>query len=155
MMINPSGRSDGIARAPTVAATVALARRHALGDLLRRSAARYPERVAVSDTSTTRSFAQLDADANRIANALRDRGVAPGDRVAILSRNSVSYVQAIFGVARAGAVLVPINFMLTGGEAGYVLTHSRSVALLVQDELPADVGENVGVRVMLDGERDG
>src|SRR3954470_3337207 len=136
-------------------ATISLARRHALADLLRRSAARYPDRIAVSDASTTRSFAQLDADASRIANALRERGVAPGDRVAILSRNSVRYVQAIFGVARAGAVLVPINFMLTGGEAGYVLTHSRSVVLLVQEGLPADVGEGVRVRVMLDGERDG
>jgi fatty-acyl-CoA synthase len=136
-------------------ATVSLARRHSLADLLRRSAARYPDRTAVSDASTTRSFAQLDADASRIANALRERGVVQGDRVAILSRNSVRYVQAIFGVARAGAVLVPINFMLTGGEAGYVLTHSRSVALLVQDGLPADVGESVRARVMLDGERDG
>src|SRR3954447_1935808 len=136
-------------------ATISLARRHSLADLLRRSAARHPDRIAVSDASATRSFAQLDADASRIANALRERGVSPGERVAILSRNSVSYVQAIFGVARAGAVLVPINFMLTGGEAGYVLTHSRSVALLVQDGLPADVDESVRVRVMLDGEREG
>jgi fatty-acyl-CoA synthase len=138
-----------------LAATISLARRHSLADLLRRSAARYPDRIAVSDASTTRSFAQLDADANRIANALRERGVAPGDRVATLSRNSVRYVQAIFGVARAGAVLVPINFMLTGGEAGYVLSHSRSVALLLQDGLPAEVDDGVRVRVMLDGEREG
>src|SRR5215204_184246 len=122
----------------SVATTVALARRHALGDLLRRSAARYPDRVAVSDASTTRSFAQLDADASRIANALHERGVAPSDRVAILSRNSVQYVQAIFGVARPGAVLVPSNFRLTGGEVDYVLMHARSEARLVQDGLPAD-----------------
>jgi fatty-acyl-CoA synthase len=149
--------------APAVASTVALARRHALGDLLRRSAARYPDRVAVSDASATRSFAQLDADASRIASALRARGVAPGDRVAILSRNSVQYVQAIFGVAQAGAVLVPINFMLTSGEVGYVLTHSRSVALLVQDGLAAvaeravesSEGGDFRVRVVLDARREG
>jgi fatty-acyl-CoA synthase len=138
-----------------VVSTISLARRHALADLLRRSAARYPDRLAVSDASTTRSFAQLDADASRIANALHERGVASRDRVAILSRNSAQFVQAIFGVARAGAVLVPINFMLTGGEIGYVLTHSRSVALLVQDGLPADAADAVRVRVMLDGEREG
>ena len=139
----------------SVTATVSLARRHSLADLLRRSAARHPDRIAVSDAYSARTFAQLDADASRIANALRERGVAPGDRVAILSRNSVLYVQAIFGVARAGAVLVPINFMLTSGEAGYVLSHSRSVALLVQDGLTADACESVRVRVALDGERDG
>jgi fatty-acyl-CoA synthase len=148
--------------AGTLATTVALARRHALGDLLRRSAARYPDRVAVRDASTTRSFAQLDADASRIANALRERGIVPGDRVAILSRNSVRYAQAIFGVARAGAVLVPNNFMLNAGEVGYVLTHSRSVALLVQDGLTAVAeralemteGDAIRVRVILDAERE-
>jgi fatty-acyl-CoA synthase len=115
----------------------------------------------VSDASTTRSFAELDADASRIANALRDRGISPGDRVAILSRNSVRYAQAIFGVARAGAVLVPINFMLNASEVGYVLSHSRSVAMLVQNgmatlaeqALGINEADAVRVRAVLDAER--
>ncbi|HWT91372.1 MAG TPA: fatty acyl-CoA synthetase [Solirubrobacteraceae bacterium] len=115
--------------------TVALARRNALADLLRRSAARYPERMAVSDAEVTRTFAELDADVSRVANALRERGIEPGDRVALLARNSVRYAQAILGVARAGAVLVPVNFMLNGAEAGYVLGHSRAKALIAQDAL--------------------
>lgn len=120
--------------------TVATARRQSLADLLRRSAARHPDRVAVSEGERSRTFAQLDADASRIANGLIARGVAPGDRVALLARNCLDYVQAVFGVARAGAVLVPVNFMLGGSEVGYVLGHSGAGTLIVQDAL-ADVAE--------------
>lgn len=114
---------------------VALARSQSLADLLRRSARRHPGRLAVADGRNTRTFAQLDEDASRVAGALAVRGVRPGERVAVLSRNSVDYVQTIFGVARAGAVLVPINFMLGADEIGYVLAHSSVVALLAQDAL--------------------
>jgi fatty-acyl-CoA synthase len=144
-----------------VTRTVALARRNTLADLLRRSAARYPERMAVRDAELTRTFAELDADASRVANALRARGIEPGDRVALLARNSVRYAQAILGVARAGAVLVPVNFMLNGAEAGYVLQHSRAKLLIAQDALletaeaalAAEGGEVA--RVVIGGPADG
>jgi fatty-acyl-CoA synthase len=124
--------------------SIARARRQSLGDLLHRTAQRYPGRMAALDDCDPRrepcrqrTFHELNADANRIARALIDRGVQPGDRVALLARNGLPYVQAIFGVAKAGAVLVPVNFMLGGGEVGYVLHHSGAVGLLVQDELVA------------------
>jgi fatty-acyl-CoA synthase len=144
--------------------TVALARRHTLADLLRRSAARYPDRIALTEGPTSRTYAQLDADASRIANALRDRGLGVGDRVALLSRNSLEYAQIVFGVARSGAVLVPINFMLGGGEVGYILRHSRSAALITQDLL-VDVAEDaigaaeltgaLRAQIVIGAERDG
>jgi fatty-acyl-CoA synthase len=162
--------------APTTAAstglqdTVARARRQTLGDLLHRSARRFPERTAVLeagvDAPRRRTFAQLDADADRIAAALAARGVGPGDRVALLARNGLPYVQAIFGVARAGAVLVPVNFMLGGGEVGYVQQHSGAVGLLAQDALlgaadeaiaVADAAGRLRLRAVIDadGDRDG
>ena len=116
---------------------IALVRRQTLGDLLHRSAARHPDRVAITDGRVTRTYEDLDGDANRLAHALIERGVRVGDRVAVLSRNSVAYVQTIFAVSRCGAVLVPINFMLNGAEVGYLLQHSGSTALVVQDELMA------------------
>ena len=116
---------------------IALVRRQTLGDLLHRSAARHPDRVAITDGRVTRTYEDLDGDANRLAHALIERGVEVGDRVAVLSRNSVAYVQTIFAVSRCGAVLVPINFMLNGAEVGYLLQHSGSTALIVQDELMA------------------
>ncbi len=135
---------------------VALARRQALGDLLRRSARRHGDQLAVRDDDVARTYAELDADANRVARALIARGIGRGDRVALLARNSVAYVQAIFGVARAGAVLVPINFMLGAGEVRFVLKHSGAVALLAQDALlevaaAAAEGRDLRARVVLGG----
>ena len=65
---------------------IALVRRQTLGDLLHRSAARHPDRVAITDGRVTRTYEDLDGDANRLAHALIERGVAAGDRVAGRSR---------------------------------------------------------------------
>ncbi|WP_210493477.1 fatty acyl-CoA synthetase [Patulibacter sp. SYSU D01012] len=140
---------------PTTAAssaleeTVARARRQTLADLLHRSARRFPDRVAVLEEGVpdprSRTFAELEADANRLAAALAARGIGPGDRVALLSRNGLPYVQAIFGVAKAGATLVPVNFMLGGAEVGYVLQHSGASGLLAQDALLETAEEAIRV----------
>ncbi len=151
--------------------SIARARRQTLGDLLHRTAQRYPGRMAVLDDCEPRrepcrqrTFHELNADANRIAHALIERGVQPGDRVALLARNGLPYAQAIFGVAKAGAVLVPVNFMLGGGEVGYVLHHSGAIGLLVQDELhataedairAADAGSSLRVKAVLPTADDG
>jgi fatty-acyl-CoA synthase len=146
----------------TLGNRVALARRHTLADLLRRSAARHGERVAIIDGERSRTFAQLDVDASRIANALRARGLGPGDRIALLSRNSLEYAQLVFGVARSGAVLVPLNFMLGAGEIAYIMRHSASRALIVQDALAdvaeqaiAETGAELRARIGLGTEREG
>lgn len=120
---------------PSTAVEVALARRQSLADLLRRSAKRYPDKLAVADRTGARTYAELDEDASRIANALLAKGVRPGERIALLSRNSMDYARTIFGVARAGAVLVPINFMLGAQEVAYILEHSSAIGLIVEESL--------------------
>jgi fatty-acyl-CoA synthase len=91
-------------------------RRHTLGDLLHRSAKRFPKKTAIICGQTTWTYATLDALCNRLAAGLSTRGVAKGVRVAILSRNSHSFAALRFALARLGAVLVPINFMLKADE---------------------------------------
>ncbi|HET6547400.1 MAG TPA: AMP-binding protein, partial [Solirubrobacter sp.] len=82
---------------------VARARRDTMGDLLYRSAARYPDRIAVAYEDLRVSYAELDETANRVANALAERGVRKGDRLALLSRNSYAFVAAYFASARLGS----------------------------------------------------
>jgi fatty-acyl-CoA synthase len=109
-------------------------RRHMLGDLLRRTAARTPASRAIVHADVSWTYAELDTVCNRIARGLAARGLRRGDRLALLSRNSHHFVAIRFAVARLGAVLVPVNFMLTAEEVGYVLGHSAARMLCVEDE---------------------
>ncbi|HEY2192836.1 MAG TPA: AMP-binding protein [Actinomycetospora sp.] len=103
---------------PPVTADVARARRQSIGSLLARSALKYGAKTAVVHRDTRRTFAELDADANRVANALAERGVVRHQRVAIHSHNSYAFVVAYFALARLGAISVPVNLdiIITGGE---------------------------------------
>ncbi|HET7506536.1 MAG TPA: acyl-CoA synthetase [Kofleriaceae bacterium] len=110
-------------------------RRHTLGDLLRRTAARSPTRPAVICGEVRWTYAELDRITNRFANGLAALGVASGDRVAILSRNSHAFVVLRFALARLGAVLVPINFMLNADEAAFILRHAGARLVAVGPDL--------------------
>lgn len=106
-------------------------RQQSLGTMLRRSALRHGARTAIICGETVWSYAELDALADRIGNGLRAVGIAKGDRVAIIARNSHAFMALRFGAARIGAVLVPINFMLSVEDTRYILDHSGARLLLL------------------------
>jgi fatty-acyl-CoA synthase len=113
----------------------ALTRRQTLGDLLHRSAARHPHKLAVACGDTRWTYAKFDRLCDRLAAGLAQRGVAKGTRVAILARNSHAFAAMRFALARLGAVLVPINFMLKAEEAAYILRHAGAVMLATDSGL--------------------
>ena len=110
-------------------------RSHTLGDIPRRSARRYPDKVAIIDGDLTLTFAEFDELVDRAAAALRDNGFAPGDRIALLAHNCWQYAVLAFATARAAVVLVPINFMLTAEEIAFILGHSRVRGFIVEHDL--------------------
>jgi fatty-acyl-CoA synthase len=112
-------------------------RRQALGDLLRRSAARHPDKPAITCGETRRSYRAFDAVCDRVAAGLTARGMGRGDRIAILARNSHAFAALRFAVARVGAVLVPVNFMLKADEAAYILRHAGARMLCTDSGLAA------------------
>jgi fatty-acyl-CoA synthase len=112
-------------------------RRHTLGDLLHRSAARHPHKPAVACGDVRWTYAQFDALCDRLAAGLAGQGIARGDRVAILARNSHAFAAMRFALARLGAVLVPINFMLKADEAAYILRHAGARLLATDSGLAA------------------
>src|SRR5687768_11788127 len=112
-----------------------LLRRQTLGDTLRRSARRSPERLALRFEDQTWTYAKLDSDVNRVAHGLAGIGIVKGDRVAVLSRNSAYFVLLRFALAKIGAVLVPINFMLRAEEVAHVLRHSGARFLCAAPDL--------------------
>lgn len=110
------------------------ARSHSLSDLLRRTAARHGQKPAVIDGDRALTYAELDDVVSRMAASLQARGLGQGDRIALVSRNCWQFAVLSFASARMGAVLVPINFMLTAAEVGFILDHAGVSALVVDDE---------------------
>ncbi len=111
------------------------ASRQTLGDLLRRTAQRDPNKLAIRCGGTDWTYREFDDVCNRFAAGLATLGVGVGDRVAVLARNSHGFAALRFAVARLGAVLVPINFMLNSAEANYILEHSEAKVLCTDSGL--------------------
>ncbi len=109
---------------------------------LRRSAAIHADRVAVVHGDLRRTYGELEARVNRLASALRGRGLQRRDRVAVLAPNAPALLEAHFGVPAAGGVLVAINTRLGGPEVRAILEHSGARTLLVDAEL-ADLAADV------------
>ncbi|MBC7104668.1 MAG: AMP-binding protein, partial [Firmicutes bacterium] len=115
-----------------------------VGSLLRRSAARHPGKTAVVFRGRRYTYKEFNAHANCFGDAVVREGIGQGDRVAIMGANSYEYLVAWFGLAKRGITLVPINLMLKGPEAGFIVNHSEARALIideilvpaVRDELP-------------------
>jgi len=132
---------------------LAQARSHALGDLLHRTAARYPGKLALVDGDLRWSYAELDAAVRRTAGALATRGVGRGDRVALVSHNCWQFVVVSFALARLGAILVPVNFMLTADEIAYILDHSGASGVVVEDALHLQVAQAIAAAATPGGVR--
>lgn len=111
---------------------ISSARAAGIGDLLRRTAARYPAKIGIIDGDAEFSFAEFDRAVDRLVNGLAGEGVARGERVALLSRNSWQFAALSFATARLGAVLVPINFMLKPDEIAFIIDHSRATTFVAQ-----------------------
>jgi long-chain acyl-CoA synthetase len=111
--------------------------RVAIGDILKKAARRFPDRVALTDGARQVSFSELERDANRFAHALLARGAKPGEKIATICNNSVEFVKALFGIHRAGLVWVPINTMLGPEDADYILGHAEVRMALIDDNLHA------------------
>ena len=111
--------------------------RQTLTDLLRRSAKRVPSKLAIVCGDTRWSYREFDAVCERVAAALAERGIVKGSRVAVLARNSHAFAALRFALARLGAVLVPINFMLKPEEAAYILRHAGATMLATDSALAA------------------
>jgi fatty-acyl-CoA synthase len=105
------------------------------GQMLSVHARLWPNRSAVRDLSRTMSFGQWNERACRLANAILGLGVSKGDRIAVLAYNCVEWAELYAASAKAGLVVVPINFRLLGKEIRYIVENSEASALVVQDEL--------------------
>jgi fatty-acyl-CoA synthase len=108
--------------------------RHAIGRLLRDRARATPQRVAIDFHDRLTTYAELDDASERLAASFLERGLERGDRVATLAANCPENVVVFFACAKAGLVMLPLNWRLAPPELAYQLADSEPALLLVQPE---------------------
>ena len=104
-------------------------------DGLKRSVASSPHKTAAICGTTRYSFSELNERVDRLSGALAGLGIERGDRVAVLALNCHRFFELYYAIAQIGAVVVPINFRIPPKEIKYILDHSESRAIAVDEAL--------------------
>ena len=102
----------------------------ATGTVVSLHAARRPDQAAIVSPYGSRTYAELDAAANRLARAWRAAGLQPGDAIALVCRNRPEFVEVHQAAARSGLRLTPVNWHLTGGEMAYIVADCDAKAIV-------------------------
>ena len=110
-------------------------------DLLTRRAAQDPDRVYARYCGEPLTYRAIEQSSAAFAAHLRTRGLQPGDRVAVMMRNSVAAIAVVFGLARAGIAWVPVNAQQRGEGLRYLLIHSQPKLIVVDEDFAALVTE--------------
>ena len=86
-----------------------------------------PDALAIASSEGDRTFAELNANANRLVRAWRQRGITEGDAVALMVSNRPEFAETIAAVQRSGLRITPVNWHLTAEEAAYIVgdCHAR------------------------------
>jgi len=103
-------------------------------EFARRSRALYPDREALVDGDLRLTYAQFLDRADRWSSALQKLGVKRGDRVAYIAPNTHAQLESFYAVPQIGAVLVPINYRLSGAEFEYIISHSGASIVCVHED---------------------
>lgn len=118
-----------------------------------------PDARAVRDPDGTwHDFATVNANANRLARLLRERGLEAGDAVALVCSNRVEFIETLFATRHAGLRLTPINWHLTAEEAAYIVADCEARAVLAEPRvagLAPLIPDSVAVKLAIGGELDG
>src|SRR5580692_6904908 len=91
-----------------------------------------PDAISVYDTHGTRTFGELNANANRVVRLLRDHGLKPGDPVALLCSNRAEFLEVLQATLRSGFRITPVNWHLTADEIAYVVNDCQAKVLFAE-----------------------
>ncbi|HUR78967.1 MAG TPA: AMP-binding protein [Acidimicrobiales bacterium] len=98
-------------------------------------AATTPDALAIVSDAGNRTYAELNANANRLARALRNRGLSAGDAIALIASNQPAFPETVAAVQRAGFRLTPVNWHLTSEEAAYIVDDCEAKALIATSDV--------------------
>ncbi|MBS2770546.1 long-chain-fatty-acid--CoA ligase [Anoxybacillus rupiensis] len=106
-----------------------------LTQFLDRAVSLYGDKIGVIDEGKELTYRELNDRVNQLSHGLRDLGVKKGDRVAYLAPNTLEMLEGFYGVFQLGAVMVPLNIRLKPDDYLFILNHSESKVLFVDQEL--------------------
>nr|XP_061809031.1 fatty acid--[acyl-carrier-protein] ligase ScoC-like [Nerophis lumbriciformis] len=101
----------------------------------------YPDKLAVIDEQKALTWCQIDCGSNQVANGLSALGIGRGDSVAVLMSNCAEYVEIMFGILKAGAVIVPLNLAVSEEGLVTLLNDSASKAIFLTPNQYARIGD--------------
>jgi long-chain acyl-CoA synthetase len=112
-----------------------------ISQILERAVQFFPQQTACVSGATRLTYRDLQARVYHLANVLQHYNIGKGDRVAVLSANSLPYLEMYYATAALGALIVPLNFRLAPAELAYILQDSGSTMLLVGEGFEALCGQ--------------
>ena len=102
--------------------------------MARVNATKYPEKLAFKDARGSLNFREFNTRTNKLANGLLANGLEKGDKITILSNNSIEFVELYVAAAKAGIVIVPLNFRLHPDDLNFIIDNSDSKMLFVESK---------------------
>jgi long-chain acyl-CoA synthetase len=109
---------------------ISVVNRVAIGDIVRRSAHRFPEKPALIENDRVMSFKEFNETCNKFANYLLSSGLEKGDKIVTICGNSIEHAVVSFGIAKAGLIWVPINPGIGLEEKSYILNETKAKLLI-------------------------
>ncbi|QII07368.1 long-chain fatty acid--CoA ligase [Rhodococcoides fascians A25f] len=113
-----------------------------------RNAARFPDRIAVSETNREVTHEELRTRVDALAVALVELGIGRGDIIGVLLYNHIEFIETMFAANRIGAAIVPLNYRLSDAEWTFILQHAEAVAIVTEAEF-ADKIDVIGPHLPL------
>ncbi len=104
---------------------------YSLADIIRKRAAVSPALIALAEPGRLTSFADLDRRSSQVAQALRRKGVVPGDRVAFIGASGPEFAEVLYGTAKCGSIFTAVNNRLAAAEILAILADAEPSVLVV------------------------
>jgi long-chain acyl-CoA synthetase len=117
-----------------------------LGNILRRSAARFPDKTALIFKERRMTYRELDRRVNCLANGLLQMGAQKGDRIAVLLHNCPEFIEIYFACTKSGVIFVPINNLLKETELTKIVDYIRPRFFLVDPDFEGVIRSVAGGR---------
>jgi acyl-CoA synthetase (AMP-forming)/AMP-acid ligase II len=103
-----------------------------IGEIINVNATKYPHKLALKDRRRQLTFKELNIRTNKLANGFLKSGLKKGDKIAILSNNSIEFMEVYVAAAKGGLIVTPLNFRLHPDDISFIINNSDSKCLLVE-----------------------